>query len=455
MSFRPLLLAVAVVALPISARAASTITPANPHSYGANIGWMNWRASTADGVEIGEYVCSGYIYGANVGWIHMGDGTPTNNIQYSNTAATDFGVNYSIDPAQPGMAILRGYAYGANIGWINFESTGNPRLRFSDGNFEGYAYSANCGWINLGNGAFTLSTDSVSPGIDTDSDGMADAFEFQFFGNLAMNQTTDTDGDGVSDANEYAQGTNPTSPTDRLRITLFTTNPGGTAIPAWVSSPSEPPLPPTVGRSAMPTSLNQATAVTRSLASVLRQAQHERIWILKVCPFVLSLSKDVSRHSRSSRVFQNRLVLEDRHHAAPAIDANALAVLDPLGRLAGADHRGEAVFARDDRHVAHRAADVADRGADLLEDRAPGRVGHLAHEDVALLDAADLGDRLDHPRRAFDHPVAGGEALELVGVGVGALVEPGIEVVAGDAPQHDDRRVVDHVGHRAGGQVGG
>jgi hypothetical protein len=237
MNFRPLLLAVAVVALPISTQAASTISPANPYSYGANIGWMNWRASPADGVEIGEYVCSGYIYGANVGWIHFGDGTPTNNIQYSNSAATDFGVNYSIDPAQPGYAILRGFAYGANIGWINFESTGNPRLRFTDGNFEGYAYSANCGWINLGNGAFTLRTDSISPGIDTDGDGMADAFEFQFFGNLAMSGTADSDGDGVSNAAEYQQGTSPTSPTDRLRITLFSTNPGGTnSLLTWTST---------------------------------------------------------------------------------------------------------------------------------------------------------------------------------------------------------------------------
>lgn len=221
------------------ANATSTISPGNPNSYGANIGWMNWRASGADGVVIGEYVCSGYIYGANVGWIHMGDGTPANNIQYSNGAAADFGVNYSIDPAQPGMAILRGYAYGANIGWIKFENTGNPRLRFSDGAFEGYAYSANCGWISLGNGAFTLHTDSVLPGVDNDSDGMADAFEFQYFGGLAMNGTTDSDGDGMTDVQEYLEGTNPLAYGDRLRITLFSTNLGGTnSLLTWTSVPS-------------------------------------------------------------------------------------------------------------------------------------------------------------------------------------------------------------------------
>ncbi len=114
----------------------------------------------------------------------MGNGAPTNNIQYSNASATDFGINYSIDPMLPGKAILRGYAYGANIGWINFESTGNPRLRFSDGRLEGYAYSANCGWINLGDGSFAVQTDTIAPGIDTDGDGMADAFEYLYLGGL-------------------------------------------------------------------------------------------------------------------------------------------------------------------------------------------------------------------------------------------------------------------------------
>ncbi len=64
---KKLLLLVAVLGLPMAAHATSTISPANSFSYGANIGWMNWRPSSADGVEIGEYVCSGYIYGANVG----------------------------------------------------------------------------------------------------------------------------------------------------------------------------------------------------------------------------------------------------------------------------------------------------------------------------------------------------------------------------------------------------
>jgi len=179
---------------------------------------MNWRPSLADGVEIDEYVLSGYIYGANVGWINIGDGTPTNNIQYSNASATDFGVNYQIDPMLPGKAILRGYAYGANIGWINFENTGNPRLRFSDGRLEGYAYSANCGWINLGDGTFAVKTDFVAPGLDTDTDGMADAFEFLYLGGLGGVPGLDSDGDSMTNLEEYLEGTNPNLAGDRLRI---------------------------------------------------------------------------------------------------------------------------------------------------------------------------------------------------------------------------------------------
>lgn len=50
---------------------------------------------------------------------------------------------------------------------------------------------------------------------------------------------TDSDGDGVSDLNEYLEGTNPLLPGDRLRITAFSTNSGGTSSPiTWTSTTS-------------------------------------------------------------------------------------------------------------------------------------------------------------------------------------------------------------------------
>lgn len=207
--------------LPLCARAqtGSTIDPAAPYAWGANIGWTNWRPSTADGVRIGEFVVGGFVYGANVGWISLGSGSPANGIRYANNSGADFGVNY-FPSTLPGVALLRGLAYGANIGWISFEATGDARINLQTGALSGYAWSANCGWINLGTGtAQAVKTLSIAPGVDTDGDGIADAFELQNFGNLTTaNATTDRDGDGVSDKDEYLEGTDPLNAADRLQI---------------------------------------------------------------------------------------------------------------------------------------------------------------------------------------------------------------------------------------------
>ena len=136
---------------------------------------MDWRGDTNNGAVIGEYVCSGYIYAANVGWINLGSGAPTNGIQYQNNSATDFGVNHD------GMGNLRGYAYGANIGWVNFENNGAPKVDLKTGKLSGSIYSANCGWISLSNAFAFVQTDIIAPGVDTDGDGMADAWERPFF----------------------------------------------------------------------------------------------------------------------------------------------------------------------------------------------------------------------------------------------------------------------------------
>lgn len=203
-------------------------------SYGANIGWMNWRANTTNGAVVGEFVCSGYIYAANVGWISLGSGNPTNGIQYSNTSSNDFGVN------NLGDGRLRGFAWGANIGWVNFEPTGDPRINLLTGNFSGYAYSANCGWISLSNAQAFVKTDLCVPGADTDGDGIADAWELQRTGNLAtLTATGDADGDGIKDVDEYRADTNPLDPSDTLRITAIAANTAGdTATLTWTSRPT-------------------------------------------------------------------------------------------------------------------------------------------------------------------------------------------------------------------------
>src|SRR6185295_18790145 len=60
------------------------------------------------------------------------------------------------------------------------------------------------------NGAASLGvTFSIDP-PDSDADGLPDAWELQYFGNLLQGPSGDPDGDGVTNLQEYLQGRNPT-----------------------------------------------------------------------------------------------------------------------------------------------------------------------------------------------------------------------------------------------------
>jgi hypothetical protein len=218
--------------------AATTINAVNKYSYGANIGWMDWRGDVTAGAVIGEFICTGNIYGANVGWIRLGSGTPANGIRYQNNSAADYGVNHD------GLGNLRGYAYGANIGWLTFtnrDATGatyeGPKVDLLTGRMSGFVWSANCGWISLSNQFAFVQTDKIQMGGDSDGDGIPDAWERLNFGNLTTaNGTSDRDGDGSSDLGEYLADTDPTDPNSNLRITAYAADPGGSpARIQWTS----------------------------------------------------------------------------------------------------------------------------------------------------------------------------------------------------------------------------
>lgn len=81
--------------------------------------------------------------------------------------------------------------------------------------------------------------DSIAPGADSDSDGMADAFEYLYLSGLGANPGVDGEGDGMTNLDEYLNGTNPASATDSLRVTMYsTTAGGGSSFLAWTSNAS-------------------------------------------------------------------------------------------------------------------------------------------------------------------------------------------------------------------------
>lgn len=225
------------------ARGDSTVSEVNSFAYGANIGWCQWRPSAADGVVFSESVLSGKAYSANCGWINLGYGSPANGYHYQNTTATDWGVNVKPDGA------LSGYAYGANIGWIQFtDTTGSgplaptliPRVDWKTGKLSGSAYSANCGWIELATSVSFVKFSNRAAGVDSDGDGIPDAWEQQYTGSLTkLSATGDLDGDGVSDLDEYLADTDPTVAGSKLQLTSIVAKVAGASLDlTWVSRPS-------------------------------------------------------------------------------------------------------------------------------------------------------------------------------------------------------------------------
>lgn len=77
-----------------------------------------------------------------------------------------------------------------------------------------------------------------TPG-DSDGDGMDDAWEQLYFGNLSRNGTGDFDGDGMSDLAEFLAGTLPNNASSVFKIIRVTPTPGVSALIEWNSVPGK------------------------------------------------------------------------------------------------------------------------------------------------------------------------------------------------------------------------
>lgn len=70
--------------------------------------------------------------------------------------------------------------------------------------------------------------------VDSDGDGLADAWEMQHFGNLNANGNGDPDADGVNNLREFRAGTNPTDAASRFEVVEISRVPSGFSI-RWSS----------------------------------------------------------------------------------------------------------------------------------------------------------------------------------------------------------------------------
>jgi hypothetical protein len=212
-------LLVAALWLPLTLLGAqSTIDTNNKWAYSSSAGWINCRTDATNGAVIGQYFCSGYFYSSATGWINIGDGTPTNNIRYTNVGTGDYGVNHN------GAGTLSGWAWSPSIGWVNFEHAYTStwvKINLTTGKFSGYAYNSSVGWISFDNLQGYLETDKILAGSDGDTDEIPDNWEREQVGSTGLlSRNGDKDSDGVTDFNEYIAGTHPNNNTDYLHFTV-------------------------------------------------------------------------------------------------------------------------------------------------------------------------------------------------------------------------------------------
>ncbi len=74
---------------------------------------------------------------------------------------------------------------------------------------------------------------------DSDSDGMDDAWEMTYFGNLSHTGAEDSDGDGATDLQEFKAGTEPIAGTSVLRVLTLSSVVSGRVVIFWRATPGK------------------------------------------------------------------------------------------------------------------------------------------------------------------------------------------------------------------------
>lgn len=107
------------------------------------------------------------------------------------------------------------------------------------GRLVGVYYSSGKSITYVYDGAGNLLREVRSSFVDSDGDGMDDAWEITHFGNLSRDGSGDSDNDGQTDLQEFMAGTDPNNNQSLLAITQLTTTPGVGFSIQWLSVPGK------------------------------------------------------------------------------------------------------------------------------------------------------------------------------------------------------------------------
>jgi hypothetical protein len=142
--------------------------------------------------------------GVNAFVIFVADGDANAGADHVNFALKKSGE--AIGLFSPSGLMLDGISFGPQL-------TGVSQGRFPDGdsNVLSFATTPTPGRAN------------IADGLDSDNDGLPDAWETAWFGTLSRDGAGDFDDDSMLDQQEYWAGTSPTDPADNLRFLSIAT----------------------------------------------------------------------------------------------------------------------------------------------------------------------------------------------------------------------------------------
>lgn len=132
----------------------------------------------------------------------------------------------------PSGAVVFDFTYEDN--WVNPADGDGYSMVVRSESLAAYDLDTPAAWmasatIHGSPGQPDLASD-VGPGTDLDGDGLPDAWELQYFGNLKQDGSTDSDGDGASNREEFLAGTHPGSAASFPRLESASSPFGGNPV---------------------------------------------------------------------------------------------------------------------------------------------------------------------------------------------------------------------------------